>query len=71
MTFHTQAEALRGTGYCPHTTPVDVLMGAPLNTHLQVAEALEDDGDYPDDEMAGRHFEELGPDKLGYWIDGC
>ncbi len=71
MTFRTQAEVLTGTGYCPRTTPVDVLMGAPLNTHLQVAEAMEDDGDYPDYDMSGMHFEELEPNKRGYWINGC
>lgn len=40
-------------GYEPDTTPVDVLMAAPAAVGLAVADAMDDDGDYPDDTLAG------------------
>lgn len=53
------AEALQAHGYCPDTTPVDTLMAAPVAVHLAVAEAMEDDGDYPDYDLGGFQTEEL------------
>ena len=44
---------LHAHGFDPRTTPVDVLRSAPLSTHLAVADALGDDGDGTDDDLAG------------------
>jgi hypothetical protein len=50
MTYRNAAEALTGHGYDPRSTPVDVLMAAPCGVGLSVAEAMEDDGNYADDD---------------------
>lgn len=53
MTHTNASDALLAHGYCPRTTPVDTLMNAPYAAHLAVADAMEDDGDYPDYDLDG------------------
>lgn len=53
-------DTLTRHGYNPDTTPLDSLMAGPVGMHLDYADAMEDDGAYPDDDLA-IGFQEADP----------
>lgn len=46
-------DAVTRSGYCPRTTPVDVLMAGPTSMHLAAADNMQDDGDCADNDLVG------------------